>query len=62
MIEKVKHIKCIKLSVPGKLVIAGEHAVMHGYSSISMAINQKMFVKIQPIFGGKKVNIKSTTI
>ena len=59
MIEKVKHIKCIKLSAPGKLVIAGEHAVMHGYSSISMAINQKMFVKIQPIFGGKKVNIKS---
>lgn len=52
-------IKYIKLSTSGKLVISGEHAVMHGYSAISMAINQRMFVKITPIYENDDIEIKS---
>ena len=52
-------IKYIKLSASGKLVVSGEHAVMHGYSAISMAINQRMFVKIIPIYGNDDIEITS---
>ena len=52
-------IKYIKLSTSGKLVISGEHAVMHGYSAISMAINQRMFVKITPFYENDDIEIKS---
>ena len=35
----------IKVSAPGKIVLCGEHAVLHGYSAISMAINQRLYVE-----------------
>ena len=36
----------INISANGKLILCGEHAVMHGYPSISFAINQKIDTKI----------------
>ncbi len=37
----------IKVSASGKLVLCGEHAVMHGYPCISFAINQRLYTKIK---------------
>lgn len=39
----------LKISVPGKMILCGEHAVLYGYSAISFAINQRMYVKISKI-------------
>ena len=57
-VEK-KYIKHIIISASGKLVLSGEHAVMHGYSAIAMAINQRMVVKITTIYKNDDVEIKS---
>ena len=58
-IKKNKHISSISISASGKLVISGEHAVMYGYPAISMAINQRMVVKITPIYENNNIKIKS---
>ena len=50
--------KTINISSPGKIVLCGEHSVLHGSPVISMAINRRMFVKISQI-KEKKVSIKS---
>ena len=36
----------IKSSAPAKLIITGEHSILHGYSAISTAIKQRMNVEI----------------
>lgn len=50
--------KSINISAPGKLVLCGEHAVLNGEPAISLAINQRIFVKITQI-AGDDVFIKS---
>ena len=41
--------RTINISAPGKIVLCGEHAVLRKYPAISLAINQRMFVKISQI-------------
>jgi mevalonate kinase len=38
----------IKVSAPGSLMIMGEHAVLHGYSALAMAINKRLNIQITP--------------
>ena len=44
----------IVVSAPGKLIISGEHSVLHGYSAISMAIKQRLEVEITELKDAKK--------
>ena len=37
----------VTVSAPGKLVLCGEHAVLHGQPAIVMAINRRMRVKMR---------------
>lgn len=48
----------IKVSSPGKLVLFGEHAVLHGKPCIVTAIDQRMFVKIKRT--NKDISVKSS--
>ena len=50
--------KSINISAPGKLVLCGEHAVLNGEPAMSLAINQRIFVKITQI-DGSDVFVKS---
>lgn len=47
-----------KASAPGKLMLLGEHAVLHGKLALVGAVNQKIQVKLTPRFD-TKINISS---
>ena len=51
----VQGIRCEKLSVsaPGSVVLFGEHAVLHGYSAIGMAINKRLTVTLSDRTDGR---------
>lgn len=39
--------KKVKVSAPGKIILSGEHAVVHGYPEILSAINRRLSVEIE---------------
>src|SRR5690349_2918541 len=41
--------KKISVSAPGKLMLFGEHAVVHGRPSIVTAVNQRLSIKVEKI-------------
>lgn len=45
----------IKTSAPGKLMLFGEHAVVYHYPSIVTAISSRLYVKIEKINSGFKI-------
>ena len=51
----------IKSSAPAKLIISGEHSILHGYSAISMAIKQRFYIEMSanPRNDDKTITISS---
>jgi len=47
----------VKISVPGKLMILGEHAVVYGYSCIVSSVNKYLCVEAEKIDSGKDIFI-----
>lgn len=47
----------IVVSAPGKLIISGEHSVLHGYSAIAIAIKQRLELEITELKDAKKKDI-----
>lgn len=45
----------IKTSAPGKLMLFGEHAVVYGYPSIVTAVSSRLYVDIETIKSGFKI-------
>jgi len=40
--------KKVTVSAPGKLMLLGEHAVVYGYQCLVTAVNQRIFVRLEP--------------
>lgn len=51
--------KICTVSAPGSLMLMGEHAVLHGFGSLSMAIDRRIRVRLNP-FENNVVVIRST--
>lgn len=45
----------VKTSAPGKLMLFGEHAVVYGYPSIVTAVSSRLYVEIDKIKSGFKI-------
>uniref|UniRef100_A0A7N5P4X9 Mevalonate kinase n=1 Tax=Ailuropoda melanoleuca TaxID=9646 RepID=A0A7N5P4X9_AILME len=41
------------LSAPGKVILHGEHAVVHGKVALAVALNLRTFLRLQPHSNGK---------
>ncbi|XP_043354219.1 mevalonate kinase isoform X6 [Dermochelys coriacea] len=47
--------KPLTLSAPGKAILHGEHAVVHGKAALAVALNLRTFLQIRPSNNGKVV-------
>ena len=45
----------ISVSAPGKVILAGEHAVVHGFQGIWAAVEKRTTVSVQPVDQGLKI-------
>uniref|UniRef100_A0A8D2FAW2 Mevalonate kinase n=1 Tax=Theropithecus gelada TaxID=9565 RepID=A0A8D2FAW2_THEGE len=41
------------VSAPGKVILHGEHAVVHGKVALAVALNLRTFLRLQPHSNGK---------
>ncbi|XP_004478499.2 mevalonate kinase isoform X2 [Dasypus novemcinctus] len=51
------------VSAPGKVILHGEHAVVHGKAALAVALNLRTFLRLQPRSNGKvSLNLPNTGI
>jgi mevalonate kinase len=52
-------INYVSASAPGKIILSGEHFVVHGSTAVAAAINKRVYVSVQGLDGGAKSSIIS---